>query len=70
MPVLLALLMIGFWGCGVKTMPKSDALELLPEIPFHPVPEKGTPTEKGTLQRGVPNESPLIKEDNTDDEST
>lgn len=44
MPALLALLMIGFWGCGVKTLPKNDALELLPEIPFHSVPEKGAPT--------------------------
>jgi hypothetical protein len=30
----LGVLLVGFWGCGVKTLPKSDALELRPEIPF------------------------------------
>ena len=63
---------VGFWGCGVKTLPISDALELRPEIPFHseqtPVKTKGTkeapretpPYDASTL-------TPEKEEDDTDE---
>ncbi len=59
--VLLSLgfLVIGMWGCGVKTLPKSDALQLQPDIPFHEIAPKSVTTKKD-----------LTRKKETTDEST